>query len=629
MEKPDIKIFVSSRIDLESDAFKSEILVPVRCGATFDTRKNPQMIGDDTGENISDKRLSFCEMTVQYWAWKNAEADYYGLFHYRRFFNFSGESYLTNAYGTVCDEFINEKSAKKYGLIDKKIQKLVRNYDMIVPEAMDISKFPEKYKSVQEQWKSVQYLHEKDLNAMLDVIARLQPTYFSTAKKYLLGEKAYFCAMHIMKKELFQEYCTWLYPILFELENEIDVSTYSVEGQRTIGHLAERLLGIFITYVKENRPELRIMELQTVLFTKPERLPVHLEPAFKEIDRTVPVVLASSQAFSHVCAVTIASVIQNSCEEKNYDIVVLNSGIRKEDGDRISGMAKGLENVSIRFFNVQGAVDAYNLKVQEHLSIETYYRFLILDVLYKYNKVLYLDSDLVCDKDVAVLYETDIEGYLLAAVRDPDMCGQMNLSKKTLEYVENKLKMDKPFDYFQAGVLLLNTAEMRKLHDVKEWLKIAEERFKYADQDVLNRHCQGHVKFISMQWNVLTDCNNYRVPVLVKAAPASVNKAYFDARKDPYIVHYAGFQKPWNLMDMDNAEYFWKYAKYTPYYELLQNQALVFSMREYEEKIIANRPIGFRHFIKLQAKRLCPRGTIRYRIAKKIQTLYRKVFRKG
>ena len=76
-EKPDIKIFVSHRIDLDSETIDNPLYVPVRCGAVYDEREGVRMLGDDTGDNISERRMSFCELTVQYWAWKNVKADYY------------------------------------------------------------------------------------------------------------------------------------------------------------------------------------------------------------------------------------------------------------------------------------------------------------------------------------------------------------------------------------------------------------------------------------------------------------------------------------------------------------------------------------------------------------------------
>ena len=97
--KKDIKIFVSHRIDLDSEIIDNPLFIPVRCGAVYDKRENITMLGDNTGDNISEKRNSFCELTVQYWAWKNIKADYYGLCHYRRYFSFADERFGVNESG--------------------------------------------------------------------------------------------------------------------------------------------------------------------------------------------------------------------------------------------------------------------------------------------------------------------------------------------------------------------------------------------------------------------------------------------------------------------------------------------------------------------------------------------------
>ena len=58
-----IKIFVSNRIDLDAEQIDNSLFIPVRCGAVFD-EKHSDMLGDDTGDNISNKRETFNEFTV-------------------------------------------------------------------------------------------------------------------------------------------------------------------------------------------------------------------------------------------------------------------------------------------------------------------------------------------------------------------------------------------------------------------------------------------------------------------------------------------------------------------------------------------------------------------------------------
>lgn len=616
----DIKIFVSSRIDLDCASFDNSMLVPVRCGAVYDENKNSSILGDDTGDNISERRMTFCEFTVQYWAWKNVQADYYGLFHYRRFFNFSRHRFGEDSYGSVVAQKIDEESARIYGLQEDVMHEMIERYDIVMPEPRDVSRFPEKYSSIRDHWSRAPELHAKDFELMLQIIGRLSPEYYESAQEYVSGSICYFCAMHIMKREIFLDYCQWLYPLMFELEKELDIEFYSVEGQRTVGHLGERLLGIYIHHIKKHRPEIRIKEVQTVLFEQPEADNQSLKPAFDKSLNPIPVVFASSDEFAPVCAVAIESLLEHISKSHFYDIVILESEISKLNKQLISSLAKEKENVSIRFFNALTMTEGYSLKSNEHIGKETFYRFLIQRILPEYDKVIYLDGDLVCNRDVAELYKTDVSDYMIAAVYDVDMSGQINQSKsKQLEYLLKEVKLKDPYSYFQAGVLILNTEKMRKAYTFEQWLTFASKSYTYLDQDVLNRYCQGQVKYIDMRWNVLIDCDNYRVPVLIRSAKGDISEEYHNARKDPYIIHYAGFQKPWKMRNVDFEHLFWKYARNTPYYEYHLLNVMKNKLKKHSDEYA---PIGVKGALKIyimkKANKWCPKGTKRRTVLKKL-----------
>ena len=617
LEKPDIKIFVSHRIDMDTSTFNSSILIPVRCGAIYDERQNCCILGDNTGDNISEKRFSFCENTVLYWAWKNIKADYFGLFHYRRFLNFSHFQYPEDELAYVVDEYINDDTARTYGLNDSTMQNLIQKYDIILPKYRDVTKLPGNSKSLWEQWNSASYLHDSDLKTLVDIIKRIYPEYYAAAVEYLNGKYAYYCSMFIMKNVFFQEYCNWLFPILFTAEKEIDVSNYTQEGQRLMGHFAERLLGIYITYLKKNR-NISICELQTVLFTKPKLEKLKLFPAFSKLEKTVPIVFSSSQLFIPICSVALSSVVENASCDRFYDIVIIESNISKKSKEIILRFFQKRKNISIRFINVYPIIKKYNLQPNNHISIETYYRFIIQEILPDYNKVLYLDSDIVCDSDVSNLFDIDISKFILGATYDPDMCGQLHLADSDmLRYLSRDVGLKDPFSYFQAGVLLLNLEEMRKTHTVKEWLEYCQTPYKYMDQDVLNKYCQGKVLYFDMSWNTLIDCNNYRVPVIISSATGEIYRNYLLARKNPKIIHFAGCQKPWNEVSVDFEEFFWKYARKSPFYE-----QIVFSLysknQDHAVSVSETPPIGVRGamkiFIRKKAKKLFPRGTRRRKV---------------
>jgi len=622
----EIKIFVSHRIDLESCSFKSSILCPIRCGAIYDRRPNVTTLGDDTGDNISERRMTFNELTVQYWAWKNVDVDYYGLFHYRRFFNFQKVRFPEDSFGSVIDNYINDDTARTYGIQDKTISKMVEQYDLIVPERRDISTAPGQPHSVREQWIQTPYLYESDLQTMLEIISEMHPDYNDTAMQYLNGKYAYYCLIHIMKKEVFQAYCEWLYPMLFKIEQKIDIHDSSQERQRIVGHLAERLFGIYILYIRKHKPQLKLKELQTVLFQETKFNPAYLYPAFPKVESAIPIVFASNDAFASVCAVAISSLISHSDPHSFYDIVIIESDVSDKNKSLILSMIKNCNNISIRFFNAISMISKYHLSANNHITVETYYRFLIQEILPQYDKVLYLDGDIVCNKDVAELYYTELGDNLLAAAHDPDMCGQLNMpDSDTLRYLYREVHMKNPYDYFQAGVLVLNTREMRKVHTMDEWLSFAQTWYRYSDQDVLNRYCQGRVLYLDMRWNLIIDCDNYRVSVIINEAPGSIKQEYHKSRKDPHIVHFAGHQKPWKQRNVDMEEVFWQYARTTPYYEKLLSNILAVPALSND----GFPPIGVKGTVKIYIRKKLnkwfPKGTKRRSIGGR---LFGKLFRK-
>ena len=184
------------------------------------------------------------------------------------------------------------------------------------------------------------------------------------------------------------------------------------------------------------------------------------------------------------------------------------------------------------------------------------------------DKVLYLDCDLIVNSDIAKLFTTDVSGYMLAATLDPDFLGQIGgADLNTQEYVQTKLQLKNPANYFQAGVILFNEEEMRKSHSIQEWLGYAETPYRYNDQDVLNLYCEGRVKFFDMSWNLITDMEFKRFSNVISYASATVQNQYEKAHQNPAIIHYAGCIKPWNRPEDDLARYFWKELRKTPYYE--------------------------------------------------------------
>ena len=72
---------------------------------------------------------------------------------------------------------------------------------------------------------------------------------------------------------------------------------------------------------------------------------------------------------------------------------------------------------------------------------------------------------------------------------------------------------------------------------------------------------------------------------ILKMAPRQLYEEYTKARKNPYLIHFAGYQKPWDVVDCDFAEYFWEYAKLSPYYPMLLKKTKRCLMDEMEAEL--------------------------------------------
>ena len=375
-----------------------------------------------------------------------------------------------------------------------------------------------------------------------------------------------------MKHDIFDEYCGWLFPILEEFCHQTDMSHYSREAMRTPGHLSERLLNIFLMHAERTGRNWKCKQVQCVHFTHPDTVYPLCVPEIPNPWRpTIPVVFAADDNYVPMLTTTIHSMLANASNHYFYDVVVLQNGIASDKQRIMCNYLEASGKARVRFAEVGHLVDKYHLATNNaHIGVETYYRFLIQELMPWYDKVLYLDSDLIVQGDVSKLYEIDLGNTLLAAAHDIDFLGNLNMNDGArLAYNSTTLHMADPYGYFQAGVLVLNTAEMRKLHTMEEWLELASNnKLIYNDQDVLNVACEGRVTYLDWGWNVMHDCGG-RVANVFSFAPADVFSAYNASRSNPRIVHYAGFEKPWKFPTCDFAALYWNYARQTPFYEVL------------------------------------------------------------
>ncbi len=227
---------------------KYDMLIPIQAGAALAQYHYEGMVYDDSGDHISNKNPLYCELTAQYWAWKNIDADYYGFFHYRRYLSFQNE-YAVDVNGGLnvkrnpapymeLDRIPEDLSEFGYNC-EKAVHMIEKNELLtVMREKLNIT--------VYSQY--CQYHDKNDLDQVIKILKERHPQFSEAADQYLSSKYIYYMNIYIMKKSLFLEYAEWLFDILETFEAQMAVK----EQERLFGYLAERLFGIFYVYQRNN-----------------------------------------------------------------------------------------------------------------------------------------------------------------------------------------------------------------------------------------------------------------------------------------------------------------------------------------------------------------------------------------
>ncbi len=220
------------------------LFYPVQVGAELADCTLKGMQPDNTGDNISSKNPDYCELTAQYWAWKNADCAYYGFFHYRRFMAFDRVAEADKDGGTDISlkpyiELDNVwEDLSKYKLNADDMHSVISRYDIITVYRERINT------TVYQQY--ARYHNAAALDRAVAVLRDRFPEYSESADRYLGSHNIYYMNMFIMSKAKFNEYMSWLFDILSVLEEDQEFRKY--HEPRIMGFISERLFGIYYTY---------------------------------------------------------------------------------------------------------------------------------------------------------------------------------------------------------------------------------------------------------------------------------------------------------------------------------------------------------------------------------------------
>ncbi len=213
---------------------QDEMYLPLHVGAEGKKDQNGQpldigFVRDNTGDNISLKNPGYCELTGLYWAWKNLDADYIGLAHYRRHFSLHRKR----------DPF---DGVLKYS----ELEPLLRNKRVIIP-----TKRRYYIESLYNHYKHTHYISQLDETRR--IIEEKYPDYLPSFDRVVRRTWGHMFNMMIMERGLVDEYCRWLFDILFELEKRVkagmvEMPALSSFQARFYGRISEIIFNVWLDY---------------------------------------------------------------------------------------------------------------------------------------------------------------------------------------------------------------------------------------------------------------------------------------------------------------------------------------------------------------------------------------------
>ncbi|AHG87137.1 hypothetical protein F544_19090 [Bibersteinia trehalosi USDA-ARS-USMARC-190] len=553
---------------------------------------------DNTGDNISNKNGTFCELTAQYWAWKNdLNSDYIGIMHYRRFFDFnSKEQRELNTYGILEEPEFNLDFLKKFGVSEDDIEEQVLNYDLVLPIEWNVTSAG--WKNIKHNYINSIYHHERDLDATRDIIKRLYPDYITYFDEAMNSTTGYFTNMFILKRELFNDYSQWLFNILFELENIIDISSYDVQERRVFGYLSERLFNVWLLKLFTEKKSIKVNFLRRV-FVQNTDAKNWIAKTLKTDKKIVSIVIASDDNYSSHLGALIQSILDNFSQDRFLDIIILDGGISNYNKFLLNGLLG--ENSHIQFLDLSSEFS--NQSTHMHFSKATFYRLILDKLILDRDKVLYIDCDTIVLDDVSKLFDTDLGNNAIGAVYDYIMhhfC-QMGIPSidftggvKSKDYLQNYVGIKEWDKYFQAGVILFNLDKMRKMDLSEVMIKsLLDKRYWFLDQDILNKYLLGKVTYLDPSWNVV-NCGH-------EIYEGLSNKQILELKRseaNPKIIHYAGYEtKPWNNRNAKFSEYYFYYLRKTFWYEKVMFKFPTSGNQENNQPMIINIPEQHRSLV--------------------------------
>lgn len=231
MSEPSIRVAVAAHKPYRMP--DDPVYLPLHVGRALHPENvaamGPGFVGDDTGDNISALNTQYSELTGLWWMWRNDNADYKGLVHYRRHF--------------ATADSVRKHARDRFDRIatEKDFRSALAEAPVIVPKRRDYV-----IETVGSHYEHTMAGAVDQIAAVRKVVGEMQPSYSDALEKQLSGTRAHIFNMMVMRSDLLDGYCSWLFPLLSEVTKRLDPAQYDAFGARYPGRVSEWLLDVWL-----------------------------------------------------------------------------------------------------------------------------------------------------------------------------------------------------------------------------------------------------------------------------------------------------------------------------------------------------------------------------------------------
>ncbi|MBQ8250292.1 MAG: glycosyltransferase family 8 protein [Alphaproteobacteria bacterium] len=270
--------------------------------------------------------------------------------------------------------------------------------------------------------------------------------------------------------------------------------------------------------------------------------------------KKIPVCFCTDDNYALPTCVAITSLIQNKLPETTYDIYIIIDNVSPEKQEKLQACTTPKNPITL--INVPKQGFKKNKNNCDYVSVAAFLRFELANLLPQYNKILYLDGDILVLKDLSDLYDTLLGDTYVGCVRD--FAGEKQLMNKKIGLKH----------YFNSGVLLINAKKWREENIRGELYNIWEKHnyFTYMDQDVMNFAFLENVTWINPKYNLMAS-NLIESNIDINTINQEAKIPYSDFKsleKESVILHLTSSKKPWNSPQAYGQHLWLKYFKKSP-----------------------------------------------------------------